>query len=134
MIAEDDDQGLLVGELERLAHDLVSPPVLILDDPRILGPGRPAAIGRVIGLTVAPEQVLNPIGRVEQAVEEAFLEPLQLVEHHGLAFPPGQVALVEERVLADPLVVDPGVVLDHPRGVDRCRWSRPAGRHSPPGG
>ena len=39
MIAQDDHQGLVVGELKGLAHDLVPPPVLILDDPRQPGAG-----------------------------------------------------------------------------------------------
>ena len=82
--------------------------------------GHLAPVGRVIGFPVSPEQMLHAIGGVEQAVEQALVKLLQLVQHHGLAFTPGQVALVDERLLVDALVVDPGVVLDHPRGVKRA--------------
>ena len=54
------------------------------------GRRRPAAIGRVIGLAEPPEHVLDAVGRVEEAVEEALVEPVELVEHHGLAFAPGR--------------------------------------------
>ena len=67
----------------------------------------------MIGLGEPPEQMLDAVGRVEQAVEETFVERLELVEHHRLALAPDDLALVEVRLLGDPLVVQPRVVFDH---------------------
>ena len=78
-----------------------------------LGAGGHAVIGRVIGLGKPPEQVLDSVRRVEQAVEESLLECLQLVEHHRLALAPDDLALIEVCLLGDALVVQSRVVFDH---------------------
>ena len=71
---------LVVGGLERLADHRVAAPVAFLDHAGELGIGRLAAMGRMIGLAESPEHVLDPVGRVEEAIEQALVERLQLEE------------------------------------------------------
>ena len=113
MIGECDEQRLVVAELEGLANDRVAPAITVVDDLSEFGTRGHAAVGRVIGLGEPPEQVLDSVRRVEQAVEEPFFERLELVEHHRLALAPDDLALVEIGLLGDPLVVQSGMVFDH---------------------
>ena len=103
----------VVAELEGLADDGVAAAITVVDDLGEIGIGGHAAIGRVVGLGEPPEQVLDSVGRVEQAVEEPFLERFQLLEHHRLALAPDDLALVEVGLLGDALVVQSRVVFDH---------------------
>ena len=67
----------------------------------------------MIGLAEPPEEMLDPIGRIEQAVEKPRSKRLELVQHHRLAITPGDRALIEKRLFRDSLVVQPGVIFDH---------------------
>ena len=128
VVAQDDDQRLVVGVLQGPADDRVAPPVVLVDHAGHRGGRGLAPVGRMVGLAEPPEHVLDPVGRVEQAEEEPLVEPLQLVEHHRLALVPDVVALVEERLLVEPLVAQAGVVLDHPGRVDTGRCARASSR------
>ena len=118
VIAEDDQQRPVVDVGQDLADDLVAAAVMLLDrpgEPRVKGL---ALVGRVVGLAEPPEHVLDAVRRVVEAVEEAFAEPIELVEHHGPPLAPGVLALGQEGLLAEPLVRQAVVVLDHARGVE----------------
>src|SRR5271157_1134702 len=76
MIAQGDEQGLVVNELEYLANDGVAAAITVFNEPRKLPARRLAPVGRMIGLTEPPEHVLNTIGRVVKTIEEAAVKSL----------------------------------------------------------
>ncbi len=74
MVRERHHQRPVVGVLEGLPDDGVAAAIGVVDDRCEGGIGGLAAIGRVVGLGVAPEQVLDAVGRVEQDVEQPIVE------------------------------------------------------------
>src|SRR5579864_4118424 len=117
VIAEYDHQSLVISELERLSDDAVDAAVRFLDRLAQRRVWRPAAVRWVFRLAAPPEHVLHAVGCIEQAIEQAGVEPPQLVDHHRLALAPRVVALRQERLFAESLVTQPDVVLDQPRRV-----------------
>ena len=95
----------------------VAAPVCFVDHVREVTPRRSAAVRRMIGFAESPEQMLDPIGRIEQAVEKPRSKRLELVQHHRLTITPGDFALIEKRLFRDSLVVQPRMILDHPGRV-----------------
>ena len=69
VIRQSDEERFVIAELERLADDGIASAISVVDDIREVVPGRPATIGRMIGFAKSPEKMLDPIGRIKQAVE-----------------------------------------------------------------
>src|SRR5947209_19077949 len=81
MIAQNDDQGPLIGELHGLADHFIAAPVVFFND--AFHPWQSAVLvsGMAI-LSKSPEHVLQAVRCIEQAVEESILMPVQLRQHH----------------------------------------------------
>ena len=82
MVAQGDDQRLVIGVFEGLAEDCVAVAVLVLD--RILESRaeRRVAIGRMVRLAEPPKHVLHAVGRVKQTEKEPRVKPFELEPHH----------------------------------------------------
>ena len=125
VVGESDEQRLVVAVFERLADDRVAATIRIVNNVGEVRSRRSAAVGRMIGLAESPEEMLDPVGRIEQAVKEPRSKRLQLVQHHRLAITPGDRALIEKRLFGDSLVVQARRDPRPSRSCDKGRCAQP---------
>ena len=138
MIAEHDHEGLRIS-LPRHPFDDRIEALVVIRDGAAVGGIESGGIGGVIRLQKPPEQVLEAVRSIEEAVEQSLVEAGQLQIEHRLALFHHDIALGQERRLVDPPVYQPGVILHHagrvvgadallqltgivPRGADRKGW------------
>src|SRR5262249_39202886 len=69
-----DQKRVLVDELHDSAHDRVAPAVTVVDDLAEISVKRSTAVRWMIPITEPPEHMLNPVGRIKEAVKQPVVE------------------------------------------------------------
>ena len=114
MVREHDQQVVLTELLHHPADQGVVVPVVVFDRPAC-PPRLPTLRRRVAVLHVAPEHVLDPVGRVEDAGQTPPPQSLERGEEHLLALTVDVVGLLEEGRVVRHALVERGRILREPQ-------------------